>query len=429
LLQLGQAAASLLLMSRLDGEQPSPRNRCPRIDWSAPVTVLPGIDILLNEQIALVSGRRVGLVASPSSVDAALISSIERLRQHPQVRLAALFGPEHGVRGSAQAGDHVATDADPLTGAPVYSLYGDSRKPTPEMLAGLDALLFDLQDVGARFYTYLSTLVYILQAGAETNLPVIVLDRPNPISGLSPEGGMLDPAYTSFVGAAPVPFRHALTAGELALMCNDLFHIGCDLTVVQLQGWTRSMWHDDTGLPFVQPSPNLPTLDSLTVYPGMCLVEGTNLSEGRGTTRPFETVGAPWIDAEGLAGALNALELPGVRFRPAYFVPTFSKYQGETCAGVQLHVRDRLSFRAVETALHLIALVKARHPDRFVWREPWSGEEHRPIDLLAGGSQVRQHLDAGNPVSALIDAWQEELPAYDRQRSLYLLYPDSPGAF
>lgn len=393
------------------------------------MTVLPGIDILLSEQIALVGGKRVGLVASPSSVDHALTGSIERLRQHPQVQLAALFGPEHGVRGSAQAGDHVSTYTDPLTGVPVYSLYGVTQKPTPEMLAGLDALLFDLQDGGVRFYTYLSTLIYILRAGAENKLPVIVLDRPNPISGRTPEGGMLDPAYTSFVGMAPIPIRHAMTAGELALMCNDLFGIGCDVTVVQLQGWNRGMWYDDTGLPFVQPSPNLPTLESLTVYPGTCLVEGTNLSEGRGTTRPFEYVGAPWIDAEGLAGALNALDLPGVRFRPAYFVPTFSKYKGETCAGVQLHVCDRVSFRAVETALHLLALVKAQHPDRFAWRDPWSDGGHRPIDLLAGGTQVRQHLDAGNPVSALIDEWQVGLSAYDWQRSPYLLYPDSPGTF
>ncbi len=388
------------------------------------MTVRPGIDVLLSEQSALISGQRIGLIASPSSVDSELTSSIERLRQHPGARLAALFGPEHGVRGSAQAGDHVETYADPLTGVPVYSLYGETQKPTPDMLHGLDALVYDLQDGGIRFYTYLSTLVYVLQAGAENHLPVIVLDRPNPISGQTPEGGLLDPAYTSFVGMAPVPIRHAMTVGELALLCNDALSIGCALTVVKAAGWRRSLWFHQTGLPFVQPSPNLPTLDSLTAYPGTCLIEGTNLSEGRGTTRPFEYIGAPWLDAEGLAQALNALDLPGVRFRPAYFVPTFSKHKGELCAGVQLHVLDRVNFRAVATALHLIALVKARHPDQFAWRAPWSDGGHRPIDLLAGGTQVRQHLDAGNPVSTLIEEWQSGLTAYDNRRRPYLLYDD-----
>ena len=255
------------------------------------------------------------------------------------------------------------------------------------MLEGLDALIYDLQDGGVRFYTYASTLVYTLQAGAEHALPVIVLDRPNPISGVTPEGPLLDPDYTSFVGMIPTPIRHSLTAGELALFCNDVFGIGCDVTVVQVAGWRRELWFDQTGLPFVQPSPNLPTLSSLTVYPGTCLVEGTNLSEGRGTTRPFEYIGAPWLDGEWLAQALNALSLPGVRFRPAYFVPTFSKYQGELCGGVQFHVLDRTSFRPVDVALHLIALVKGRYPEAFGWRAPWTEGGHYPIDLLAGGSR------------------------------------------
>lgn len=392
------------------------------------MTVYPGIDVLLSRQVDLIAGRRLGLVASPSSIDRSFNSSIERLRQHPDTTLAALYGPEHGVRGSAQAGDHVSNFVDPKTGLPVYSLYGATKKPTAEMLEGVDTLVYDLQDGGVRFYTYLSTLVYLLEAGAQHNIPVIVLDRPNPISGQTPEGPMLDPAYTSFVGAAPVPIRHALTAGELALMCNDALDIGCAVTVVKAEGWRRSMWYDDTGLPFVQPSPNLPTLDSLTVYPGTCLVEGTTLSEGRGTTRPFEYIGAPWLDGEQLASDLNALKLPGVFFRPVYFTPMFSKHQGELCGGVQLHLLNRENFRAVEAALHLLGCVKARYPEQFAWRPPWSDGGQRPIDLLAGGTQIPEHLDAGSPVSELIECWQEDLKAYDRLRSSYLLYEDELGS-
>lgn len=388
------------------------------------MTVYPGIDVLLSQQADLIAGRRIGLVASPSSVDRYLNSSIDRLRQHAETELVALFGPEHGVRGSAQAGDHVASFTDPATGLPVYSLYGETKKPTADMLEGVDTLVYDLQDGGVRFYTYLSTLVYLLEAGAQYDLPVIVLDRPNPISGHTPEGPMLDPTYTSFVGAAPVPIRHAMTAGELALMCRDAFNIACKIRVVRAEGWRRKMWFNDTGLPFVQPSPNLPTLDSLTVYPGMCLVEGTTLSEGRGTTRPFELIGAPWLDGEKLARDLNRLKLPGVVFRPVYFTPMFSKHQGEVCGGVQLHVLNRENFRAVETALHLLGCVKANYPDQFAWRPPWSDGGQRPIDLLAGGSQIREHLDAGSPVSALIERWQDDLKAYERRSASFLLYGD-----
>jgi uncharacterized protein YbbC (DUF1343 family) len=336
----------------------------------------------------------------------------------------ALFGPEHGVRGSAQAGDVVSTTIDAATGVPAYSLYGNTKKPTPEMLSELDVLVFDLQDGGARFNTYLSTLIYILQAGAERHIPVIVLDRPNPISGHTPEGAMLDIAYTSFVGMAPIPMRHAMSAGELALFCTDALNIGCQITIVKMEGWRRGLWFDQTGLPFVSPSPNLPTLASLTTYPGTCLFEGTTLSEGRGTTRPFEYIGAPWLDAEGLADTLNSLKLAGVRFRPVYFVPSFSKHQGAVCMGVQLHVQDRDSFRAVETALHMLALIKGKYAEQFAWRAPWSDGGHRPIDLLTGGNQVREHLDAGRPVSELIASFEEGLSAFEQRRAPYLLYND-----
>lgn len=386
--------------------------------------VRTGIDVLTIQQADLIRGQRIGLIASPSSVDTMLVSSVERLHRLPGVKLVALYGPEHGVRGSAQAGDHVSTYIDASTGVPVYSLYGETKKPLPSMLEDVDTLVYDLQDGGSRFYTYLSTLIYVLEAAAEMGLSVLVLDRPNPITGCTPEGGLLDPNYTSFVGMAPIPIRHAMTAGELALMCNDTLNIGCRVTVVKCEGWRRSMWFDDTGLPFVPPSPNLPSLSALSVYPGTCLIEGTNLSEGRGTTRPFEYIGAPWIDGEQLARDLNVMDLHGARFRPVYFVPTFSKYAGELCSGVQLYVFDRERFRAVSTALHMIAHVKASYPEQFAWRAPWSDGGHRPIDLLAGGSQIREHLDAGSPVSELVASWQEALEGYDQLRSRYQLYDD-----
>ncbi len=388
------------------------------------MTVRIGLEVLLTRRRNLIEGRRVGLVASPSSVDSQLISSVERLSTSDGVRLAALFGPEHGLRGAAQAGQHVTTEVDPLTGLTVYSLYGDTHQPTPDMLRDVEVLVFDLQDGGVRFYTYLSTLAYVMQAAAAHHLPLVVLDRPAFINGVTVEGPVLDPAYQSFVGLYPLPIRYGMTAGEMARLLNDTFGIGCDLTVVEMDGWQRGLWFDQTGLPFVPPSPNLPTLAALTVYPGMCLVEGTNLSEGRGTTRPFEYTGAPWIEAEAFARRLNALNLPGARFRPVYFVPTFSKYQGELCAGVHLYVTDRDTFRPVETALHLLALVKAMYPDQFAWRAPWTDGGHYPIDLLSGGAQVRQHLDAGHPVADWVGEWEEALQAFRALRANVLLYTD-----
>ena len=384
------------------------------------MTVKLGLEVLLEQRPDLLAGRRVGLVAGASSVDARLVSSVERLRCH--VNLTTLFGPEHGLRGEAQAGQHVTNYTDPLTGLPVYSLYGDTQMPTPDMLRDVDALVFDLQDGGVRFYTYLSTLGYVMQAAAEHGLPVIVLDRPVFLNGVTVEGPVLDPNYSSFVGLYPIPIRYGMTAGEIARLFNEAFGVGCDLTVVPMEGWRRAMWYDETGLPFIPPSPNLPTLSAVTVYPGMCLVEGTTLSEGRGTTKPFEYIGAPWIQAEALAAALNELELPGVRFRPVYFTPTFSKYQGETCAGVHVVVMDRAAFRPVETALHLLATVKQRYPDRFGWRAPWTAGGHYPIDLLSGGIQVRQHLDASHPIPDLVNGWQDELRAFGNLRAKYLLY-------
>jgi uncharacterized protein YbbC (DUF1343 family) len=383
-----------------------------------------GLEIFLAEPHEHLAGRRVGLVASPSSVDAELTSTVERLHQHPDVKLVALFGPEHGLRGEAQAGETVSTYTDRSTNLPVYSLYGDTKKPTPEMLEDVDVLIFDMQDGGVRFYTYLATLAYVMQAAAEADISVIVLDRPTPINGVDVEGPVLENGYESFVGPYPLPIRYGMTMGEIAGLFNRAFGIGCDLQVVQMTGWTREMWFDETGLPFVPPSPNLPTLSALTFYPGTCLVEGTNISEGRGTTKPFEYIGAPWIDAEALARRLNQLHLPGMRFRPVYFVPTFSKHQGQSCQGVHVHVLDRNQFRTVVTGLHILAAIQAVYPDQFRWRDPWNPGGHYPIDLLSGGTLVREHLDASQPVPDLVNSWQENLQRFCELREDFLLYPN-----
>jgi uncharacterized protein YbbC (DUF1343 family) len=287
----------------------------------------------------------------------------------------------------------------------------------------VDALLFDIQDGGIRFYTYLSTLAHLMEAAAEHGKRLVVLDRPVFLNGIVTEGGLLDPAYSSFVGAYPIPIRYGMTAGEVARLFNERFGIDCELCVIPMRGWERNMWFDDTRLPFVPPSPNLPTLDALTVYPGTCLIEGTNLSEGRGTTRPFEYIGAPFIDGFALARALNALELPGVRFREVYFVPNFSKQRGLSCGGVHVFVTDRDAFQPVETGLHLLSTVRRLYPDEFCLIASTTAGRHCPIDLLTGGSTVRQWLETGAPAWDLVHSWKEELAIFEELRHEYLLYP------
>ena len=386
------------------------------------MTTILGLEVLLEARLALVAGKRVGLVACPSSVDRHLRSSVELLHEDPDVKLVALFGPEHGIRGDAQAGAKVDSAIDPLTQLPVHSLYGKTQRPTAEMLRDLDTIIIDLQDGGVRFYTFVATALYVMEAARAAGISVIVLDRPAPINGLRVEGPMLDPDYRSFVGPAPLPIRYGLTIGELARLLNERDEVHCDLTVVPMRNWTRELWVDATGLPFVPSSPNLPTLDAMTLYPGTCLVEGTNLSEGRGTTRPFEYIGAPWIEAESLTEQLNALELPGARFRPVYFVPTFSKYQGELCAGVHIYVSDRERFQPVSAMLSVLQTVKRAYPDRFGWREAWEPGRQRPIDLLWGSARLRRQIDADRPVDDLAADWQPALQQFERLRRDYMLY-------
>jgi uncharacterized protein YbbC (DUF1343 family) len=384
-----------------------------------------GIDRLLGPDRGLVAGRRVGLVSNPASIDAEFRHSADRLLDDGEVRLAALFGPQHGFRSDVQD-NMIETPhaADPRRRVPIYSLYSETREPTPDMLVGLDALVIDLQDVGTRVYTYIYTMANCMRAAARHGVRVIVCDRPNPIGGEAIEGPLLDPAYASFVGQYPMPLRHGMTIGEIARLFNDAFGIGASLDVVPLEGWRRSRYFDQTQLPWVIPSPNLPTLDSAIVYPGAVLFEGTMVSEGRGTTRPFELIGAPYADAERLAAAMNARGLPGVRFRPAVFEPTFQKHAKQTCGGCQIHVRDRDTFRPVRTAVELIAEFRRQAPTRFAWREPPYEYEHdkQPIDILYGSDRLRRTVDAGEDVAGLVASWTRDEEGFRRSREPYLLY-------
>jgi uncharacterized protein YbbC (DUF1343 family) len=403
--------------------------------------VLAGIDVVMGghdvgahtgaesgvEAVRALAGKRLGLITNPTGVTRTLEATLDVLHRDPRLRLVAAFGPEHGLGGEAQDAVRIGDFHDESTGLPVYSLYGASRRPTVEALAGVDALVFDIQDVGVRFYTYISTMLLSMRACAEAGKEFIVLDRPNPISGALVEGGVLDERFTSFVGACPAPVRHGLTVGELAMWANQTLGIGCELTVCKMIGWKRAMWADDTGLPWVMPSPNLPSLDTATVYPGSCFVEGTNLSEGRGTTRPFELIGAPWIDGRVLADRLNDLGLSGCKFRPVFFVPGFSKHAGEVCGGVQIHVVDRIAFRPVRTGVHILAAIRALYPDRFQWigtpEQQAAGRLH--IDLLSGTDELRRTLDSGGydrGIDELLTKWEADVVRFGAERERFLLY-------
>ena len=373
----------------------------------------------------LVSGRRIGLLSNPASVDPQLQHVADRLAARDDVTLAALFGPQHGFNADVQDNMTETGHArDARRRVPIYSLYSETREPTSEMLAGLDALVVDLQDVGARIYTFIYTMANCLRAARRRGLPVIVCDRPNPIGGVDVEGPMLEPGFESFVGQFPIPMRHGLTVGELARLFNEHFGIGAELTVVEMAGWRREMYWDDTRLPWVMPSPNMPTLDTAIVYPGMVLFEGTNLSEGRGTTRPFEISGAPWIGARELSGHMNALGLPGAIFRPVGFEPTFQKHARQACGGCQIHVTDHSAFRPVVTGVALLAEYRRLDPQRFEWREPPYEYEtvKRPIDILAGSSRLREQTEAGVPAREIAARWEDDVREFLKVRERFLLY-------
>jgi uncharacterized protein YbbC (DUF1343 family) len=370
-------------------------------------------------------GRRIGVVCNPASVDASLRHIADRLLTHPSATLTAIFGPQHGFRSDVQDNMIETRHAhDAVRRVPVYSLYSETREPTPEMLRDLDLLVIDLQDVGVRIYTYIYTMANCLKAARKQGLSVIVCDRPNPIGGAQVEGMMLVPGFESFVGMYPIPMRHGMTIGELARLFNDEFGLGADLEVIPMEGWRRDSYFDATGLTWIISSPNIPTTDTTTVYPGGVLFEGTNVSEGRGTTRPFELLGAPWVVAEPFADGMNRRQLPGVFFRPALFEPTFHKHAGKGCAGCQVHVLDRQTFKPVEAGVALIEAFRASNPDEFRWKDPpYEYElERKPIDCLAGSSALREQIEAGVTARDIARSWEGPVGAFMKIRERFLLY-------
>lgn len=385
--------------------------------------VRTGLERLLDRPEP-VRGLRVGLVANPSSITPDLVHAAVALKARRGVRVTALFGPEHGIAADAQDLVEVGHSRDRETGLPVFSLYGETRVPTSEMLAGVDAMVYDVQDVGSRYYTFVYTMLHVMEACAREGKRVVVLDRPNPLGGETLDGNVLDPAYRSFVGMHPLAVRHGMTSGELALMFREELALDVDLRVVPMRGWKRGMDFEDTGLPWVLPSPNMPTVDTAFVYPGGCLVEGTNLSEGRGTTRPFELVGAPWLDGPALARAMEGEGLPGCGFRAAAFTPTFQKHQDALCHGVQVHVADRRRFPAFLAYLLLLRHARRQDPDRYAWRAPPYEYEavKLPFDILCGTDRVRKAIEADVTPRRLAAGWAKEQAAFRRRRKRFLLY-------
>jgi uncharacterized protein YbbC (DUF1343 family) len=382
-----------------------------------------GTDRLLES--TRLRGARVGIVCNHASVDRGFAHIVDRLAVDDGVTLGAIFGPQHGFRSDVQ--DNMIETPhrdDPGRRVPVYSLYSETREPTAEMLRGLDVLVVDLQDIGARIYTYIYTMANCLRAAARHGVKVVVCDRPNPINGVDVEGAALVPGFESFVGQFPIPMRHGMTIGELARLFNAHFRLGAQLEVVEMEGWRREMFADETGLPWVMPSPNMPTLDTAVVYPGTVLFEGTLLSEGRGTTRPFELLGAPGIEAERFAREMNALGLPGAFFRPAMFEPTFQKHAKQACGGCQVHVTDRRAFKPVLTGAALIAMFHREAPSQPLWRQPPYEYEHDklPIDILAGSPQFREQIEAGTSAARMAESWRADEDAFRALRAPYLLY-------
>lgn len=387
--------------------------------------VKTGLDRLLEDKLYLIKGKRIGLVTNQTGITRDIKRNIDTLNSIKDVNLVALFAPEHGLTGYQEAGEHIESYKDTKTGIQIYSLYGKVKKPTSQMLKNIDLLLFEIQDIGARFYTYISTLKYVLEGAAESGVKVLILDRPNPITGNKVEGSVLDTAFSSFVGVAPIPIRHGMTVGELALMFNDIFSFKAEIEVLKMEGWQRDMWFDETGLPWVAPSPNMPNPETATLYPGICLLEGTNISCGRGTTRPFLLLGAPWINGDTLAKILNSKELHGVKFRSTAFTPASSHfypnlYQGIKCKGIEIHVMDRNEFQPIQTALEIIASVKKLYPQEFMWQSPRKGSYG--FDRLTGTDKVRKDLDSGVAVYKIVQEWQESLNSFKENRKKYLLY-------
>lgn len=387
-------------------------------------TVL-GLEKLLYERLDILRGARVGLVCNQSSVDHELRHAADLFHENREINLTALFGPQHGIRGDVQ--DNMVETAhavDRKTGIPIYSLYSETREPTEQMLSNVDALVFDMQDVGCRIYTFIYTLANCMRAAQRYGKRVIVCDRPNPITGENVAGTVLEREYASFVGQFSIATRHGMTVAELALMFKEHFGIACDLENVLMEGWSREQWLDETDAPWVMPSPNMPTLQTATVFPGTVHLEGTQLSEGRGTTRPFELIGAPYIDGDEYARHLAGLELPGIHFRACGFQPTFQKHAGRTCGGVQLHVLDRREFEPVTVGVATVKMAYDLYTEHFRWKEPPYEYVHdqNPFDVIAGTGQLRAAIERQDSLESIVDSWQGGLEEFKRAREAYLLY-------
>lgn len=391
------------------------------------MTVRLGIEVLRDDGFGLLEDRRVGLLTNPSGVDSTLRSTFDILWEVPQVNLTTLFSPEHGFAAAAADAVKVASTEDNQTGLPIHSLYGETYRPTASMLSDIDVLVCDIQDIGLRFYTYIWTISHVLEAAGENGIEVVILDRPNPLGGITMTGPTVEEDWLSFVGRFPVPIQHGLTVGEMSQMVNAIWNpTPATLTVVPCDGWQRSMAWGDTNLPWVPPSPDMPHLSTLKQYPGACLIEGTRLSEGRGTPLPFEVVGAPWIDGRQLAAHLNAQEWSGVRFRPHSFQPTTSKWRGEDCQGVQAHIFEDAVWQPLEVWLGVIREIRWLYPDQFEWLPPHSQNVESGavmhFDRLIGSARVRQQIDAHVPIEDVTEGWAEFCQGFDQMRQPFLLY-------
>lgn len=388
-----------------------------------PITL--GVERLLGEEIDLLRGQRVGLVCNQASVDHGFRHVADVFHQNPDIQLTTLFGPQHGIRGDVQDNMIETGHAvDRKTGLPIYSLYSETREPTEGMLRDVDTIVFDLQDVGTRIYTFIYTLANCMRAAKKFGKKVIACDRPNPIGGTKVAGVVLDPACASFVGQFPIATRHGMTVCELGRTFNEHFGIGCDLECVTMFGWSRSRWYDETDGPWVLPSPNIPTVDTTVVFPATVHLEGTQMSEGRGTTKPFEFAGAPYIDADDFAAVLAELQLPGVSFRSCGFKPTFQKHAGQACGGVQIHVTDREVFEPVIAGIAIVKSAFDMYGDDFRWKDPPYEYEYdrNPFDLISGTSKVREAIERGDSLDSIRASWDAPLGEFVRLREQFLLY-------
>ena len=387
-------------------------------------TVL-GLEKLLRDKVDLLHGARIGLICNQASVDHQLRHAADLFHEQKGINLTTLFGPQHGIRGDVQ--DNMIETAhavDRTTGIPIYSLYSETREPTEEMLENVDTLVFDMQDVGCRIYTFIYTLANCMRAAKKYGQRVIVCDRPNPINGETVAGTVLEPEYASFVGQFPIATRHGMTVCELARMFNEHFGIGCELETITMEGWSREQWFDETDAPWVMPSPNIPTLASATVFPGTVHVEGTQISEGRGTTRPFELNGAPYILAEEYAAHLTRLGFPGVHFRGCGFQPTFQKHAGVTCGGVQIHVTDRREFEPVIVGIAIVKVAHDLYREHFHWKTPPYEYvyDKNPFDVIAGTDKLRVAIERGDSIESIAESWTDELGKFKRERERFTLY-------